>query len=231
MQGKKMGADLSRKDFLKLGGAGLAGAALLGTAGCGGSSGSGDLVLSWGPDDDGEPAEADKAVQPAEQGLQGHIPGDAGRYGPVLRQAQDPVPGRRRRHRPHTRGRHLACPVRGQRLDRGPLRPLQGHRTLSCQVRCSPRPTRARSGPSPGTRTPGSCTTGRISSRNPATRSPPRPGRAPGDGRQGNERPGHRATASSSRGTSTRAGCATAASTSGPPAATSSTPTTHPRSS
>jgi hypothetical protein len=32
---RKTGADLSRKDFLKLGGAGLAGAALLGAAGCG----------------------------------------------------------------------------------------------------------------------------------------------------------------------------------------------------
>ena len=53
MQGKKMGADLTRKDFLKLGGAGLAGAALLGTAGCGGSGGSGDLILSWGPDETG----------------------------------------------------------------------------------------------------------------------------------------------------------------------------------
>ena len=53
MQGKKTGADLSRKDFLKLGGAGLAGAALLGTAGCGGSGGSGDLILSWGPDETG----------------------------------------------------------------------------------------------------------------------------------------------------------------------------------
>src|SRR5829696_3691573 len=47
------GANLSRKDFLKLGGAGLAGAALLGTAGCGGESGSNDLLLSWGPDDTG----------------------------------------------------------------------------------------------------------------------------------------------------------------------------------
>ena len=54
MQRKKMGTGLSRKEFLKLGGAGLAGAALLGTAGCGGSgSGSGDLVVSWGPDDTG----------------------------------------------------------------------------------------------------------------------------------------------------------------------------------
>ncbi len=50
---RKTGADLSRKDFLKLGGAGLAGAALLGTAGCGGSSDSGELILSFGPDDTG----------------------------------------------------------------------------------------------------------------------------------------------------------------------------------
>ena len=31
---KKLGQGISRRDFLKLGGAGLAGAALLGTAGC-----------------------------------------------------------------------------------------------------------------------------------------------------------------------------------------------------
>ncbi len=50
-----MGAELSRRDFLKLGGAGLAGAALLGTAGCGGGSqgGSNDVLLSFGPDDTG----------------------------------------------------------------------------------------------------------------------------------------------------------------------------------
>ncbi len=48
------GANLSRRDFLKLGGAGLAGAALLGTAGCGGGgSASGDIILSFGPDDTG----------------------------------------------------------------------------------------------------------------------------------------------------------------------------------
>jgi trehalose/maltose transport system substrate-binding protein len=48
-------ANLSRRDFLKLGGAGLAGAALLGTAGCGGGgeSGSNDVLLSWGSDDTG----------------------------------------------------------------------------------------------------------------------------------------------------------------------------------
>jgi multiple sugar transport system substrate-binding protein len=54
MQGKKTGAELSRRDFLRLGGAGLAGAALLGAAGCGGGgSGSGDLVLSWAADETG----------------------------------------------------------------------------------------------------------------------------------------------------------------------------------
>src|SRR3712207_8097857 len=35
---------VSRRDFLKLGGAGLAGAALLGTAGCGGGSGQGEVI-------------------------------------------------------------------------------------------------------------------------------------------------------------------------------------------
>jgi multiple sugar transport system substrate-binding protein len=49
------GADLSRKDFLRLGGAGLAGAALFGVAGCGGGSQSGgnELIFSWGEDDTG----------------------------------------------------------------------------------------------------------------------------------------------------------------------------------
>ena len=35
---------VSRRDFLKLGGAGLAGAALLGTSGCGGSQGGGEVI-------------------------------------------------------------------------------------------------------------------------------------------------------------------------------------------
>lgn len=43
---------MNRRDFLKLGGAGLAGAALLGASGCGGGGGgSGNLVFSMGPDD------------------------------------------------------------------------------------------------------------------------------------------------------------------------------------
>jgi ABC-type glycerol-3-phosphate transport system substrate-binding protein len=41
---RKMGKTVSRKDFLRLGGGGLAAAALLGTAGCGGSSGDGEVI-------------------------------------------------------------------------------------------------------------------------------------------------------------------------------------------
>jgi multiple sugar transport system substrate-binding protein len=55
-RGRRRGrANLSRKDFLRLGGAGLAGAALLGAAGCGGGggSGSGGMVFSWGPEPTG----------------------------------------------------------------------------------------------------------------------------------------------------------------------------------
>lgn len=53
--GGRRGAELSRRDFLRLGGAGLAGAALLGTAGCGGGGqgGSNEITLSFGPDDTG----------------------------------------------------------------------------------------------------------------------------------------------------------------------------------
>lgn len=47
------GRKYNRRDFLKMGGAGLAGAALLGAAGCGGGGGgSGDLIFSMGPDDE-----------------------------------------------------------------------------------------------------------------------------------------------------------------------------------
>ncbi|HET7478609.1 MAG TPA: ABC transporter substrate-binding protein [Rubrobacteraceae bacterium] len=53
------GRRINRRDFLKIGGAGLAGAALLGVAGCGGgggggsSGGSGDIVFAMGPDTSG----------------------------------------------------------------------------------------------------------------------------------------------------------------------------------
>ena len=41
---RKTGRTVSRKDFLRLGGGGLAAAALLGTAGCGGGSGQGEVI-------------------------------------------------------------------------------------------------------------------------------------------------------------------------------------------
>ena len=48
------GRRMNRRDFLKVSGAGLAGAALLGATGCGGGgSASGDLIFSMGPDDTG----------------------------------------------------------------------------------------------------------------------------------------------------------------------------------
>lgn len=52
------GRRMNRRDFLKIGGAGLAGAALLGVAGCGGGGGSseggsGDIVFAMGPDTSG----------------------------------------------------------------------------------------------------------------------------------------------------------------------------------
>jgi multiple sugar transport system substrate-binding protein len=52
VSGAYIGRKLNRRDFLKMGGAGLAGAALLGASGCGGGgSGSGDVIFSMGPDD------------------------------------------------------------------------------------------------------------------------------------------------------------------------------------
>src|SRR5215216_7254500 len=46
---------VSRREFLKIGGTGESGAALLGAAGCGGGSqgGGNELIFSWGPDDTG----------------------------------------------------------------------------------------------------------------------------------------------------------------------------------
>ena len=89
MQGKKFGADLSRKDFLKLGGAGLAGAALLGTAGCGGGgSDSGDLILSWGPDDTGSLQALIEKFNKQSKGFKvkyQEMPADTGQYFDKLR--------------------------------------------------------------------------------------------------------------------------------------------------
>jgi multiple sugar transport system substrate-binding protein len=48
------GRRMNRRDFLRMSGAGLAGATLLGAAGCGGGgSASGELIFSMGPDDTG----------------------------------------------------------------------------------------------------------------------------------------------------------------------------------
>jgi multiple sugar transport system substrate-binding protein len=53
--GVSTGRKLNRREFLKMGGAGLAGAALLGASGCGGGGGgSGNIVFSMGPDDPGK---------------------------------------------------------------------------------------------------------------------------------------------------------------------------------
>ncbi|CAN5301992.1 hypothetical protein BH24ACT19_BH24ACT19_22040 [soil metagenome] len=46
-------AGISRREFLKLGGAGLAGAAMLGTAGCGGGAGGDEITFTFGPDNSG----------------------------------------------------------------------------------------------------------------------------------------------------------------------------------
>src|SRR3954447_820591 len=53
--GAPAGWRMTRRDFLKIGGAGLAGATLLGASGCGGggSSGSGHLVFAMGKDTSG----------------------------------------------------------------------------------------------------------------------------------------------------------------------------------
>jgi multiple sugar transport system substrate-binding protein len=49
------GRRINRRDFLKMSGAGLAGAALLGASGCGGGGGgSGNIIFSMGPDDPGK---------------------------------------------------------------------------------------------------------------------------------------------------------------------------------
>src|SRR5215210_1660244 len=53
--GLLVGRRMTRRDFLKVGGGGLAGAALLGVAGCGGGGGegSGNLIFSHGPEESG----------------------------------------------------------------------------------------------------------------------------------------------------------------------------------
>src|SRR5919112_1206514 len=60
---------LNRRDFLKMGGAGLAGAALLGTAACGGGGGgTGKIIFTVGPDTDGSIAKLIKKFNKENKG-------------------------------------------------------------------------------------------------------------------------------------------------------------------
>ena len=82
--GVMAGRRMSRRDFLKIGGTGLAGAALLGTAGCGGGGGgdSGTLMLSHGPAESGvlqKQLDAFNQQQKGERQVQGRkVPGEQG---------------------------------------------------------------------------------------------------------------------------------------------------------
>jgi multiple sugar transport system substrate-binding protein len=79
---------LSRRDFLRLSGAGLAGAALLGGAGCGGGGGQAggvtNIVFSFGPDDSGTLTEVVNRFNEEYQGeIQAEyrkMPSDTGTY-------------------------------------------------------------------------------------------------------------------------------------------------------
>jgi multiple sugar transport system substrate-binding protein len=79
------GRKLNRRDFLKMSGAGLAGAALLGASGCGGGGGgSGEIIFSMGPDTDGSIGKLiDKFNKQNEGGIQAthrQMPADTGQY-------------------------------------------------------------------------------------------------------------------------------------------------------
>ena len=83
--GVSAGRKLNRRDFLKMGGAGLAGAALLGASGCGGGTGgSGEIIFSYGPDTDGSIAKLiDKFNKQNKGGIQAthrQMPADTGQY-------------------------------------------------------------------------------------------------------------------------------------------------------
>jgi multiple sugar transport system substrate-binding protein len=82
---------VSRREFLKIGGTGLAGAALLGAAGCGGGGGGGgnEIIFSWGPDDTGTlPNLIEKFNQQNKGNFQVNyrqMPSDTGQYFDQLR--------------------------------------------------------------------------------------------------------------------------------------------------
>src|SRR5918998_351787 len=89
---KTGGARFSRGHFLKMGGTGLAGAALLGSgalAGCGGGGAEGDdIVFSWGPDDTGVLPKMIDAFNKQGNGFKVNyreMPSDTGEYFDQLR--------------------------------------------------------------------------------------------------------------------------------------------------
>ena len=86
------GAKFSRKHFLKMGGTGLAGAALLGSgalAGCGGGGAEGDdIIFSWGSDDTGVLPKLIDAFNKQSDGFKvsyREMPSDTGQYFDQLR--------------------------------------------------------------------------------------------------------------------------------------------------
>ena len=86
------GAKFSRKRFLKMGGTGLAGAALLGSgalAGCGGGGAEGDdIIFSWGPDSTGVLPKLIEAFNKQSDGFKVNyreMPADTGEYFDQLR--------------------------------------------------------------------------------------------------------------------------------------------------
>lgn len=87
------GGGISRKEFLKISSAGLAGAALLGVAGCGGGGGeqggSGNITFAWGPEETGTLQKMiDDFNQKNEDGITvkyREMPADTGQYFDKLR--------------------------------------------------------------------------------------------------------------------------------------------------
>ncbi|MGH3086507.1 MAG: ABC transporter substrate-binding protein, partial [Rubrobacteraceae bacterium] len=65
-----MRSSFSRREFLRLGGVSLAGAATLGTAACGGGGASGDIVFSMGPDATGNLQELVRRFNEQSEGFQ-----------------------------------------------------------------------------------------------------------------------------------------------------------------
>jgi multiple sugar transport system substrate-binding protein len=85
------GRRINRRDFLKMSGTGLAGAALLGASGCGGGGGgSGNIVFSMGPDDPNKTytkliEKFNKQNKGSFQVVHREMPADTGQYFDKLR--------------------------------------------------------------------------------------------------------------------------------------------------